>query len=376
MSTTEVWLEWWHPDGLRRWSGRHRVVLPVTPHGEEVPMPGWPSLRALAPFMGPEAWVVRLRQRADGLVAMIADAEPPAAGAWEPVPWPESRAPWSRPGWREATAAWIARVVGPHRAVQHRVWGRSTVWRIEAGDRVCWFKESYGLPPGEGAALRLASSTLEAGSGLQVPEVFAAEGPRVLMAPFQGEPLLERPTEDWVVALQAALRFATTADVGAWREAGAVDATPATWHDRLTALFAAYGLADHDVAPWAARFEALPEGLSEGVLPHDLGPCNLRWLGDGRVQGFDWADVVIGTPGMLVDRFLNEVRPDDVARRDALTAVLDPGAWGAVRRVALLQEVWRYHRELAWLDGDAPVALKFRKVNGEQLRRQLGIELT
>ncbi|MCP4805199.1 MAG: hypothetical protein GY913_19075 [Proteobacteria bacterium] len=144
------------------------------------------------------------------------------------------------------------------------------------------------------------------------------------------------------------------------------------WPARLDRLFQDYDMPPELAAQVAPRFES-PALLPVALLPQDLGPCNLRWVGDG-VQAFDWSDVRIGDPGMILDRFLNEC--DTPARREAVTtawlAAWGPGAeaaWGATRRCALLHEAVRYDDELPFLDTDAPLALRLRTMIGKQLVR-------
>lgn len=356
-------LEAWHPEGHARWSRVHRVDLDADPDG---PMPFTPGLGAVRPFHGPGGWVLRIRQGEDALRVLVCTEHPAWSGAWEPAEVPESKAPWAHPAWRGELEGWLSSHVGAHRLHQHRAWGRSTVWRVETPDETLWLKESYGLPPGEGVALRLAS---QHGGALRVPAPVAARGSRALMRPLPEAELRPRSAEDWGVALRAALDFAQRADVGAWLEAGARDLRTG-WAERLGELFGAYGFDPGVADGLASRFDGLPAG----VLPQDLGPCNLRWHDDGGPQGYDWTDVVISTPSMLLDRFLDEARY--VERLDELEPVLvaalgDEALWAATRRIALLHETWRYHSELAWLDDDAPLAVKLREGNARQLARHI-----
>jgi hypothetical protein len=269
-------------------------------------------------------------------------------------------------------AAWIADHIGSHTLVQHRVWGRSTVIEVLTHAGTLWFKESYGLPPGEGAALALARA--QTVPGFTVPECIALDGTRALMKPLAGVPLPEAKPAVWADAIAAVVRFQRNADVDAWRAAGCWDLSQIDWTEQLHRLFERYEQPVRWVPALAARLETL-SARPMVVLPWDLGPCNLQWLGDG-VQAYDWSDVVIGPPGMLLDRWLNEC--DTPARREAVTqAWLD--AWGGdaaqmwqdTRRCALLLEVLRYDRELDWLDPLSPPAPHLRAQNRAQLERQL-----
>jgi hypothetical protein len=104
------------------------------------------------------------------------------------------------------------------------------------------------------------------------------------------------------------------------------------------------------------------------VLPHDLGPCNLRWHEGGRVEAFDWSDVVIGPPGMLMHRFLAECRSEE--DRQAVSAAFgDEPLWEATRRGARLHTLWRHERELEWLDEDDPLYVWLREATRSRLRQ-------
>jgi hypothetical protein len=358
-------LEAWHPGGRLRWSTRASVDLPVDP---EAPLPNWPGLASLRPFHGDEGWVLRFRQAGEDLLILLCTAAPGWSGRWDDAEPPASRAPWSRPGWRQEMEEWVRRHVGPSTLNQHRVWGRSTIWRVEAGETL-WFKESFGLPPGEGRALSLAARHRGA---LTVPALVSADGPRALMAPLEGVDLRARPASDWACALRAVLDFAHGADIADWLSAGARDLRDG-WRERLGSMFAEYG---HD-AKRADEFESWFDGQEAVVLPQDLGPCNLRWLGDGRVQAFDWSDVVIGMPGMILRRFLNEARHLAGSRaggdEEALVAAFgDAENRASAARCGPLHETLRYDQELAWLDDDDPLAIRLRTSNARQLERILG----
>lgn len=335
-------------------------------------LPGLPDLQQLqtraGELVGEPVWILSFHH-ADPLEARFCTVEEAATAAG-----PEAGAsitpPWSHPAWYQETTAWIARTVGPHRLHQHRVWGRSTVLRVEAEGETLWFKESYGLPPGEGAALSLASRTR-----LCVPEVVAAEGARALMGPLAGVPLEDAPPEAWGRAIAELVTFQREADPADWLAAGCRDLRAVDWGEQIGDLLEFYGLPVDASAELASRFAALWQ-LPAVVHPQDLGPCNLRWLGDG-VQAFDWSDVVIGPPGMLLDRFTNECA-EPGPRRGAVTrawmAAWGPEAeatWQHTRRCALLLEVLRYHTELSFLAADSPLAAQLRRSNARQLQRQL-----
>lgn len=354
-------LEAWHPDGTRRWSTHLTVTLPIggDPHRE------LPPLAALRPFHGPLGWFLRYRAPRPGSVrALLATEQPSWGGRWLDAAPPASRAPWSDPRWRAGARDWIGEHVGEHDLTHHRGWGRSTVWRVRCARGELWFKEAYALPPGEGVALELAAA-----GGIEVPELVAADRTRVLMRPYAGQDLRTRSPEDWADALSILLDATRELRLEPWLRAGVEDLRTG-WKARLVNLFRTYGLDTR----WADRYADRFEGLPWAVVPQDLGPCNVRWLGRRRVQAFDWSDVVISTPGILLDRFLNEVHetsaPD--AFRDAVVSAFgDPEGWAATRRIALLHEVYRFHRELAYLDEDAPLAVKLRINNRRQLARQV-----
>ena len=257
--------------------------------------------------------------------------------------------------------------VGPHSIEQHRVWGRSTVLRVEADGESLWFKQSYGLPPGEGAALAQAQRVE---SRLVLPGVVSAEGSRVLMRPLAGVPLLESPDSCWARAIADIVQFQQAAEPAPWQALGVRGSQD--WPARLATLFRDYDMPLELAEEMTPRFDD-PGLLPLGVLPQDLGPCNLRWLGE-RAQAYDWSDVRIGDPGMVLDRFLNEC--DTPARREAVTeswlSAWGPegeAAWAATRRCALLHEAVRFDDELPWLDEDAPLALRLRALIRSQLLR-------
>ena len=352
------------PIRLRLWNTDQTwlTTAPPTPV-----LPGLPDLAALRAaaeeLTGSAVWLLSFH-RSDPIEARFCRADQHIGDT-------SRKTPWSAPAWRRDVARWISGAIGPHTLEQRRVWGRSTVLRVEtpAGEEL-WFKESYGLPPGEGVALALAAR-----SGLAVPEVVAAGGHRALMRPLGGLPLGDTSPEIWGQAMAELVRFQREADPAEWVAAGCRDLREVDWHAQIRGLLAAYALPMDAAGALAARFEALWD-LPATVLPWDLGPCNLRWLGD-RVQAFDWSDVVVGPPAMLLDRWFNEC-PEGSPERAAVTAAwleawagLGEEAWRVTRRCALLLEVLRYHSELAWLDADSPLAARLRRMNAQQLRRQL-----
>lgn len=350
-----------------------RPVCPVLELPDDVWGPDLPVLsnlrNAVEATTGFTPWVLGF-WGASPVTCVVHPPETHLAGDWEPAPSRGSRAPWADPAWRVEIDAWLNERVGPHRVEQHRVWGRSTVLRVEVDGKVLWFKQSYDLVPGEGASLAQAHRVQ--GHRLALAEVVSAEGSRVLMRPLSGVPLLERPASDWAHTIRDIVQFQQVAELDPWRAMGVRGSQGTDWDARLATLFRDHDMPQSLAQAMAPRFEA-PALLPTCLLPQDLGPCNLRWLGDGA-QAFDWTDVRIGDPGMLLDRFLNEC--DTPARRDAVTqAWLDawgPGAeaaWGATRRCALLHEAVRFDDELPWLDEDAPLALRLRALIRSQLVR-------
>ncbi|MCP4805198.1 MAG: hypothetical protein GY913_19070 [Proteobacteria bacterium] len=77
--------------------------------------------------------------------------------------------------------------------------------RVETDRESLCFKESYGLPPGEGACLAQAHRIQ--GHRVGLPEVVAAEGSRVLMRPLAGVPLLDVDESCWARAVQDIAQF-------------------------------------------------------------------------------------------------------------------------------------------------------------------------
>lgn len=335
------------------------------------PPPNVPSARAVVQAVhactGSRPWVLRPRVL-DGAPTVVLTTDT------GPLQVPPSRAPWAAPAWRDEITAWITHHVGAHRVVQHRVWARSTVLQVDTDSRRLWFKQSYGLPPGEGAALALAADQAATVPGFSVPQPVATAGARALMHPLTGRPLAHAPPSVWSDAITAVVRFQRAAPVDAWRALGCRDLTRIDWSSRLHDLFTRYELPVRWVDALAQRLSPLA-AHPVVVLPWDLGPCNVHTVPDG-IQAFDWSDVVIGPPGMLLDRWLTEC--DTPARRDAVVqgwmAAWGAGAdrmWQDTRRCALLLEVLRYDDELAWVDADAPLAVNLRRQNRAQLQRQL-----
>ena len=211
---------------------------------------------------------------------------------------------------------------------------------------------------------------------LTVPALVGTDATRALMKPLAGVDLRERGHADWAAALAAVLSFAQRAGIAEWLGAGTRDFRGG-WQERLASLFDDHGFPVGSSDRFASRFDGLPAV----VLPHDLGPCNLRWLGEGRVQGFDWSDVVIGMPGMALHRFLNEARHLASSRSNGdqeslLAAFGDPRGWASTARCAPLHEVCRYQAELSWLDDDDPLAIRLREGIARQLGRVLADEHT
>ena len=353
-------LEWWHPEDSLRWTAT--PIVEVEP-GPDSPVPVLPGVQVLAPHCGPDGWVLRFRQDAEHVVAMLCSASPPCEGQWEAAIQPDTVCPWAKPHWRRELGAWLERVAGPHRAEQKRVWGRSTIWRIEVGGETLWLKQSYDMPPGEAQAMLLASRH---DGPLTVPKVIACEGSRTLMFPLRGQPLRGRTPLDWAVALRAVVAFQKDAILADWANAGVRDLRGSSWHSRISDLLRSYGFDLVHAERLAEPLDRMPFGL----LPQDLGPCNIQWIDESTIEAYDWADVVISHPLIVIHRFLNEATSD--AQRSAiLDAVGDPEGYAALAPVAPAHEAWRYHQELDFLDADDPFAGWLRAGNHRTLRRLL-----
>jgi hypothetical protein len=222
--------------------------------------------------------------------------------------------PWSRPGWHAIALTWIANVAGPVGQVEQvRVSEFSTVLRVEAGGRACYFKsvaEAAAREPLFTAALRRRSAHL--------PPVLAVDAARrfLLMEAFAGEPLAAPEDVDaWMAAAQAygELQRQCLGAVDELRALGCAVVTAASLAASLPALLdesAALltsepaGLDDDDQI---AALRALVPELSAAAAALDAGPLPLAvdhgdlWPGNVLVGPsgcafVDWEDVRLAHP--------------------------------------------------------------------------------
>ena len=204
----------------------------------------------------------------------------------------------------------------------------------------------------------------------------STNGSAVKRADGRGIDLRGATPDQWAVAMRELVAFQRAAKLEPWVAAGCRDLRAIDWEARFERLFGDYVVGDGALAYALRDLEGL-WALPACVLPQDAGPCNLRWC-DGRIESLDWSDVVIGPPGMLLDRFLNEVKTE--AQREAVTSAwIDawgPGAaeaWAATRRFALLIEAVRFDDELPWMDADAPFVHWLREANQKQFDRWMAV---
>jgi hypothetical protein len=259
---------------------------------------------------------------------------------------PPARPAWSRPGWREELTAWLEAELGAVTLDQAKVWGISTVVRVETGSGERWFKASAPLPLFVNEAVvtqRLAERfaglvprpvALDAERGWLLSEPFEVVGWRTplevrrelfsrfaelqvraagLTRELLADGCLDRRLEvlgrqlDELLADRRALHLLTTAEVRALRRLA----------PRLHELI--------------RRLDRL--GLPATLVHGDLHPGNVARV-DGELVYFDWTDACVAHP--FVDLHSLQWERDEAAREAILDAYLEP--WGEVSEEATLRE--------------------------------------
>lgn len=287
------------------------------------------------------------------------------------------RLPYARPGGPAQDLAWAEgaladaglRREGPARQV--RTWNLSSIWRLPlAGGTSAWLKIVPPFFAHEGAMLRLLQGTAP------VPELIAAEGPRVLLADIPGEDRYDAdPAEllrlvfglvrlqgDWI-GREAELEAAGLPD---WRgPALAAKLSDLVASERESIPEPQRETLDRFVDTLPARMAAIADaGLPDTLVHGDFHPGNVR--GDGTAFTIlDWGDCGIGNPLLDLPSFL-EVAPGSHVRRirDAWT-----GAWqrrvlvaDPARAAALLEPVAAARQALIYstfLAGIEPVERRY-----------------
>jgi hypothetical protein len=229
--------------------------------------------------------------------------------------------PWSRPGWHTAALAWIVATAGPVGDVEQvRVSEFSTVLRVDAGGRTCYFKSVA-----EEAAREVAVTAALAGRSAHLPRVVAVDTARrfLLMEAFAGEPLAAPEDVDaWTAAARAygELQRQCLDVVDQLRALGCAVAPAASLAEPFGALLddrdavlagEPAGLREDQIAALrdlvpelAAAAAALDSGPLPLALDHgDLWPSNVL-VGPTGCAFVDWEDVRVAHPFLSLFQLL------------------------------------------------------------------------
>lgn len=303
-----------------------------------VGVPWWPEaapvVRAARQVHGVDVILLRLlagdpaRVPAGGPVAYLAEvAAPPDVELrpWRGAPTADEplRLPWARPGGPDAELAWAdAELVsrgtpraGP--AEQVRTWNLSSLWRLPVPGSSAWLKV---VPPFFAHEGRLLARL----QGQAVPELLAAETPRVLLAELPGpdhhdtvgEPLLAMVL--LLVALQAGWlgREDELLALGLpdWRaeplQGLAADTVRRTGVELDRPVVAAL---ERLLDGLPGRFaEVAACGLPDGLVHGDFHRGNVRGP-LGRLVLLDWGDAGVGHPLLDQAAFLDRLPEADRA---------------------------------------------------------------
>ena len=229
--------------------------------------------------------------------------------------------PWSRPGWHAAALAWIAAAAGPVGEVEQvRVSEFSTVLRVNAGGRACYFKsvaaEAAREPPVTAAL---------AGRSPHLPPVIAVDAERrfLLMEAFAGDPLAApEDISAWAAAARSygELQRQCLDMVGELGSLGCAVTTAASLIEPLAALLddrdailagQPAGLSEDQLTALRALVPELAvaaAALDAGPLPlaidhGDLWPSNVL-VGPGGCAFVDWEDVRLAHPFLSLFQLL------------------------------------------------------------------------
>ena len=296
---------------------------------------------------------------------------------------PPLRAAWARPGWHEATVAWLdgelARLgiepTGP--VEQLGSWAISSLLAVETSAGRVVLKS---VPPRYGHEPELTRALAAEHPGA-VPRVLATEPDRghLLMAAFGGAPLGADEPNRWGDGLReiAAIQRAWIGRSEAARRIKVDDRSLTTLDAELDSIVTDEAASPHlspeargrlvDLLPW---YHALIAELQAGPVPEtlvhgDFHPWNIQRDGDGLVI-YDWSDAFWGHPFFDVATFTQRTE-DEAARETMRNAYLD--AWadhadagtlhGMLRTAELLTElhlsiIWRRLQAVFEQDGAYP----------------------
>lgn len=259
---------------------------------------------------------------------------------------PPQRPAWSRPGWHAPLREWLEAELGEVALEQAKVWGISTVVRVEAAPGERWFKASAPLPLFVNEAV--VTEWLAGRFPGYVPRPVAADRERgwLLFEPFD--------VLDWHLPLGerrelfrrfAELQLRTVELTEELLAVGCLDRRPPVLARQLDELLADRR-ALHRLEPaevrrlrrlrprlheLIGRLDAL--GLPPTLVHGDLHPGNAMRL-DGRIAYFDWTDACVAHP--FVDLHSLQWERDEATRAAILDAYLEP--WRAVAPEAALRE--------------------------------------
>lgn len=261
-----------------------------------------------------------------------ADRNPPAA--------------WTRPGWFEGAAAWMAEQMalanqppdGPARIVY--LWPLSVVLRAPSGAGDAYLKAAAPIFAHEASI----TAALAARSPDALPEVLGVEPHEnwLLMRDIGGSVLGDEPAPAWGagLALAAQVQRSWDGSSGELLRAGALRRSLDDLAEQVPALVEGLELREpidrDERRAWRTAIPRLmaacarlqDTGVPETLIHGDLHPWNIARTPRGLVV-FDWSDSAIGHP--FVDLATMVIRTDDVAvRRRLAEAYL--AAWPEVAR--------------------------------------------
>jgi hypothetical protein len=259
---------------------------------------------------------------------------------------PPQRPAWSRPGWRAELTRWLEAELGEVALEQAKLWGISTVVRVESARGERWFKASAPLPLFVNEAV--VTEWLAARFPGYVPRPVAVERERgwIVFEPFDvlgwRLPLDERRE---LFRRFAELQLRTVGRAEELVAAGCLDRRLPVLGRQLDELLAdrraLHRLETREVralrrlAPRLheaiGRLDAL--GLPPTLVHGDLHPGNAMRL-DGEVAYFDWTDACVAHP--FVDLHSLQWERDEATRAAILDAYLDP--WREVAADETLRE--------------------------------------
>ena len=282
------------------------------------------------------------------------------------------RPAWARPGWHEATAAWLTGELRRHGLTatgpveQLGSWPISSLLAADTdGGRVVL----KSVPAIFGHEPRLTQA-LAAEHPDAVPRVLAIHPDRrhLLMAAFGGAPLGNEDASHWSDGLRG-IAAIQRAWIGRRAEAegfGVVDRTPAVLDAEIDSIVtdeaAAPGLDDarrERLVALLPQFHGLIRELRAGPVPetlvhNDFHPWNVQ-RDDGRLVIYDWSDASWGHPFFDVVTFTERTR-DEAARENMRGAYLE--AWADHAE----QEVLRDLLGKAELLAELQISLAWRRL--------------